>query len=315
MLRRRVLSSLLALSLLSGCASTSGAAPSGTTVTESPTSNAPVPFRVERSGKGRPVVFIPGLASSGEVWSETVAHLGGQYDSHVLTLAGFAGQPAISAPFFETQRRAVAAYLREQGLEKPILVGHSLGGVLALAVAADVPELVGGLVVVDSLPFLPAGMYPGATVESSRPHADQMRTQMRTQPAAQRNEVLRQTMRRYITDAARQDVAFRWGNQSDPDAVAQAMYELMTTDLRPALHRITAPTLVLGSWIALKGQVPRETVEAVYEGQYASLPNARVVMHDTARHFIMWDDPAGFFRELDGFLGAHAPVARVEPRP
>ncbi|AKQ69713.1 Hydrolase, alpha/beta hydrolase fold family [Myxococcus hansupus] len=261
------------------------------------------------------MVFIPGLASSGDVWRETVAHLGGQYDIHVLTLAGFAGQPAVSAPFFETQRRAVAAYLHEQGLENPILVGHSLGGVLALAVAADVPERVGGVVVVDSLPFLPAAMYPGATVESSRPYADQMRTQMRTQPVAQRNEVLRQTLRRYITDEAQQDIAFGWGTRSDTETVAQAMYELMTTDLRPELPRITAPTLVLGSWIALKGQVPRETIEAVYKGQYAALTSARVVMHDTARHFLMWDDPQGFFRELDGFLGAHAPMAQVEPRP
>lgn len=311
MIRRHVLSSLFVLSMLSGCAATSGAATSEATAAAS---NAPAPFGVERSGQGRPLVFIPGLASSGEVWRETVAHLGGQYDVHVLTLAGFAGQPALPGPFFETQRRAVAEYLREQGLEKPILVGHSLGGVLALAVAADVPERVGGVVVVDSLPFLPAGMYPGATVESSRPYADQMRTQMRTLPVAQRNEMQRQTMRRYITDASKQDVAFRWGNQSDNDTVAQAMYELMTTDLRPELPRISAPTLVLGSWIALKGQMPRETVEAVYKGQYATLSTARVVMHDTARHFIMWDDPEGFFREIDGFLGAHAPVARVEPR-
>jgi len=313
MLRHRVLSSLFVLSLLSGCTSMSGAAPSADA--ETSTSNAPAPFHVERSGKGRPVVFIPGLASSGEVWSETVAHLGGRYDSHVLTLAGFAGQPAIQAPFLETQRRAIAEYLREQGLEKPILVGHSLGGVLALAVAADVPERVGGVVVVDSLPFLPAAMHPGATVESSRPYADQMRTQMRTQSVAQRDEALRQTMQRYITDGARQDVGFRWGTQSDNETVAQAAYDLMTTDLRPLLPRITAPTLVLGSWIALKGHLPRETVEAVYNGQYATLSTARVVMHDTARHFIMWDDPEGFYRELDGFLGAHASVAQVEPHP
>ena len=69
-----------------------------------------------------------------------------------------------------------------------------------------------------------------------------------------------------------------------------------------------------GSWVALKGRVPREAVEATYRGQYAKLPGARVVMSDTARHFIMWDDPEVFFRELDGFLGTHASVARVEPR-
>ena len=106
--------------LFSGCASTSTGA--DTTATAAA---APQPFHVERSGHGRALVFIPGLASSGEVWNETVAHLQGKYDCHVLTLAGFAGQPAIPAPFFATERRALADYLRSQGLEKPILIGRS----------------------------------------------------------------------------------------------------------------------------------------------------------------------------------------------
>ncbi len=300
-----VLASLLALVLLAGCASTPG-----TTVPSTP----PPPFRVERSGQGRPLVFIPGLASSGEVWSETVRHLGGRYDCHVLTLAGFAGQPAIPAPFFATERRALADYLRAQGLQKPILVGHSLGGVLALAVAADAPELVGGVVIVDSLPFLPAAMDPSATEEGMRQRAEELRTMMRMQTVEQRSLQSRRVLRSYISDESKVDIAARWGADSDPEAVAQAVYELTTTDLRPELTRITAPTLVLGSWVALKGRVPREAVEAVYRGQYAKLSTARVVMSDTARHFIMWDDPEGFFRELDGFLGTHASVARVEPR-
>lgn len=305
MRRVPVLASLLALVLLAGCASTPGAqAPSA----------PPQPFRVERSGQGRPLVFIPGLASSGEVWSETVRHLGGRYDCHVLTLAGFAGQPAMPAPFFATERRALADYLRAQGLQKPILVGHSLGGVLALAVAADAPELVGGVVIVDSLPFLPAAMDPSATAEGMRTKAEELRTMMRMQTVEQRSLQSRRILRSYISDESKVDIAARWGADSDPETVAQAVYEMTTTDLRPELSRITAPTLVLGSWVAMKGRVPREAVEAVYRGQYSKLPSARVVLNDVGRHFIMWDDPEGFFRELDGFLGTHASMARVEPR-
>ncbi|MCP3136525.1 alpha/beta fold hydrolase [Pyxidicoccus xibeiensis] len=309
MTRTPLLASLVVLTLLAGCATSSGAADTATA-----TAAAPAAFRVERSGKGRPLVFIPGLASSGEVWRETVEHLRGQYDCHVLTLAGFAGQPAVPAPFLATQRRAVADYLRAHGLEKPILVGHSLGGVLALAVAADAPELVGGVVVVDSLPFLPAAMDPGATPDSIRTRAEEVRTLMRMQTVEQRNLQSRMVLRSYISDESRVDVAARWGADSDPETVSLAVYELMTTDLRPELARIAAPTLVLGSWVAMKGRVPKEAVEAVYKGQYAALPKARVTMNDTARHFIMWDDPEGFYRELDGFLGTHASVARVEPR-
>lgn len=305
-MRRPSLILFAVLSLLAGCATSPNAGPAAPPA---------VPFHVERSGQGRPLLFIPGLSSSGEVWNETVQHLHGQYDCHVLTLAGFAGQPSIPAPFLPTLRRAVADYIREQHLEKPILIGHSLGGVLALAVAADAPDLVGGVMVVDSLPFLPATMDPSATPDSVRPFADQMRTTLRMQTAGQRLEQTRRALRSMITDEDNVEVAMRWSRDSDPETVAQAYYEVSTTDLRPELPRITAPTLVLGSWIALKGRVAREQVERMYRGQYAGLAQARVVMSDTARHFIMLDDPQGFQRELDGFLSTQAaPVAQVAPR-
>jgi pimeloyl-ACP methyl ester carboxylesterase len=187
--------------------------------------------------------------------------------------------------------------------------------VLALAVAADAPDLVGGVMVVDSLPFLPASMDPSATPDSVRAFADQMRTSLRMQTAEQRLEKTRRALRSMITDEDNVDLAMRWSRDSDPETVAQAYYEVSTTDLRPELPRITVPTLVLGSWIALKGRVAREQVERMYRSQYAGLAQAHVVMSDTARHFIMLDDPQGFQRELDGFLSTQAaPVAQVAPR-
>ncbi|MCP3099019.1 alpha/beta hydrolase [Myxococcus sp. K15C18031901] len=295
MRRVPLLAALVALALVTGCATTSAGANAST-----PTR----PFQVKRSGQGRPVLFIPGLASSGEVWDETLAHLQGHYDCHVFTLAGFAGQPAIPAPFLPTVRRALADYIREQGLEKPIIVGHSLGGVVALGLAADAPELVGGLFIVDSLPFLPASMDPSATAESARPQAEQFRTMLRMQTVEQRALQSRNYLRGAITDSDKVDIAARWGADSDPETLAQAYYELSTTDLRPELSRITAPTFVVGSWSGLKGRVPREAVEAVYRGQYQRLSTARVELHDTARHFIMWDAPQDFFRMLDTFLAS-----------
>lgn len=59
-------------------------------------------FAVKVTGHGRPVILIPGLSSSGAVWDGTVAHLKSRFECHVLTLAGFAGEPRIPAPFLKT---------------------------------------------------------------------------------------------------------------------------------------------------------------------------------------------------------------------
>ncbi|HZJ71843.1 MAG TPA: hypothetical protein VFF36_13000, partial [Planctomycetota bacterium] len=51
----------------------------------------PVAFSARVTGRGRPVIFIPGLGCPGAVWDDTVDQLGDQIETHVLTLAGFAG--------------------------------------------------------------------------------------------------------------------------------------------------------------------------------------------------------------------------------
>lgn len=113
------------------------------------------------------MILIPGLLSSGDVWSGTVAHFKDRYECHVLTLAGFAGQPAVPPPFLQTVRDDVLRYIQEKKLDHPVIVGHSLGGFLAFWIAATAPDAVGPLVAVDGVPFLPALMDPSATLATA----------------------------------------------------------------------------------------------------------------------------------------------------
>src|SRR5579863_2138533 len=88
----------------------------------------PPSFHVDIIGKGKPMILIPGFASSGKTWDSTVARYKDRYECHVLTLAGFAGEPRIEAPFLETVRKDLAVYIRKNKMDKPVIVGHSLGG-------------------------------------------------------------------------------------------------------------------------------------------------------------------------------------------
>lgn len=81
------------------------------------------------------------------------------------------------------------------------------------------------------------------------------------------------------------------------------MYDMMTTDLRDSLDKITSPTLVIGTWIGYKVYgVTREQVEKNFNDQYGKLKNYQLVLSDNARHFVMLDDPEGFFAATDAFL-------------
>jgi pimeloyl-ACP methyl ester carboxylesterase len=259
------------------------------------------PFAVSVTGHGPAMILIPGLASAGEVWASTVEHERDHYTCHVLTLPGFAGQPRIAAPMLAAVREAIAEYIADARLDHPIIVGHSLGGFLALDLAERHPELVGPLVVVDSLPFLPAAWDPSATVETARAGAAAVRARMLGGSPEARRENNRATVTSMVSDPASQATVLAWMTRSDPEAVVDAMIEMTTTDLRPALDMISARTLVIGTWRGWP-TATREQVTQTFQAQYARLRGMQLAITDTARHFVMLDDPAFLFGRMDAFL-------------
>lgn len=271
---------------------------------------SPTAFRVDVRGHGQPMILIPGFGSSGEVWDGVVAHYQERFECHVLTLSGFAGAPASGErAVMPLVREQLAAYMAARHLDKPVVVGHSMGGVIALSLAAEHPDAVGPLVIVDSLPFLPAANEPSATPNSVSSMALAFRNMLMTQPLDQRRSYERRVLPTLISDPDKVEVALDWVMKSDGETLGQAFYEMMTTDLRPELGRIRAPVLVLGSWTGTPGTT-REAAEGAYRSQYAGLPGARIAMADRARHFIMWDAPSWLTQQMDSFLPQGAPTAR-----
>lgn len=267
-------------------------------------------FTVRVVGKGRPVLLIPGLTCPGAVWDETVARYQSRYQCHVISLAGFGGVPAVSGntpeSFLPAVRDQLLAYIKTQKLDRPAIIGHSLGGFMGLMISVAQPEAVGPLVILDSLPFLAAVQNPATTVETARPLADGMRQQMSAgkMPMAQQ----RQMVIGMVTDTARQSLVARWGQASDPASVAQAMYELYTTDLRADLGAVQQPALVLGTWAAYQPYgATLASTRAIFAAQYAKLPQHRIEMSQAGKHFIMYDDAAWFFQQTDAFLQTNYP--------
>jgi pimeloyl-ACP methyl ester carboxylesterase len=263
---------------------------------------APAPFRVERTGSGRAMILIPGLMSSGEVWQGTVEHFRGRYQMHVLTLAGFAGQPPLSGErYLEVERDAIIHYIREQKLKQPVLVGHSLGAFLAYSIAAAAPDLVGPVVAVDGVPYLAALGDASATPERMRPQAEQMAAVYRSFTPAQMGAQSLLSMRGLANDSATWVLGARWAEASDPATAGRALAEMMTTDLREQVAAIRSPVLLIA---AVGGFSPPDQPAALarFEEQLARVPNRQVAMATRARHFVMYDDPEFLFSTMDRFL-------------
>lgn len=266
----------------------------------------PQAFKVKVSGvnKSGNILFIPGLGCAGEVWNETAALFAKEYACHVFTLAGFAGQPALKTKqMLPVIKEQMVAYIEKAQLKNVTLIGHSLGGFLSFWIASERPDLIKQLVSVDGLPFLGGMQNPAATSESMQPIAQRIKDQMLKPVAkevAEKNQ--RRTLQAMISTEEQVKKVLNWNLKSTPEAIAQAMYELYTIDLRQKVAKIKAPTLVLGVWWGKEYGAPLEAVKQNYARQIAKIPQHQLFIHPKAKHFIMYDAPTWMMKKLNDFL-------------
>lgn len=228
-------------------------------------------FSDEVVGAGPDLVFIPGLASSRDTWKATATRLKAHYRLHLIQVAGFAGEPArgnATGDIVVPTAEAIDAYLVEQHLTPAVVIGHSLGGTIALYLAEKHPEHLKKAMLVDALPFFGTLMGgPGATVESMTPAADKVRAAKEPMSPAQYDQMLKSM----ATATADQATVKAWGAASDKTVVARAMADDMTLDLRPDLTKVRAAITLLHPDYAALG-TPPGMMDQVYKGAYAAAP-------------------------------------------
>ena len=260
-------------------------------------------------GSGPDVILIPGLASTGAVWRRTADRLDDTHRVHIVSIRGFGDVPsgantngALVGPVAAELRR----YIAGARLDRPAIIGHSMGGLVALRAAADAGRdgrggAVGRVMVVDATPFFPSLISPGATVGDVEPIAriayqallvlgDEA---LRAQGTALGDQL------GGASDSVFSAVGWQGG---DRQVLAQGLYEVMTTDLRNRLPDIMAPVTVVYGW-SPDDRSPRAHLDGLFQAGYRNLPRpARFERIEGAEHMVMIDQPGRFLAAVTRFL-------------
>lgn len=249
-------------------------------------------FHVAVLGQGEPVYLFPGFGCTGSLWDDTVKELSKNHECHIFTFAGFGDVPGIEIPWLSTIKNDIIAYTKTKNIQKPTLIGHSLGGTLSYWLAAIEPDLFKQIIAVDALPCSAAVMIPnydGSPIPYDNPQSNMM-LQM---DAAAFQGMNAQQVQFMCKNQEKHQTIVDMMNASDRKTYVYGYLEMLNLDLRDEIAKIKIPVTVLAATFPNKN-----TVQNTYESQFKKLPQVTIHYADEAAHFVMYDQPVWFIKHI-----------------
>lgn len=250
------------------------------------------PFDVQVTGEGDPILLFPGFACTGDVWNETVKELAKTYECHVFTFAGFGDVPAIEKPWLPKIKDGIIEYISEKNLNNPTLIGHSLGGALALWMAAD-GNSYKELIIVDALPSTGALMMPDFKSEDMV-YDSPYNKQLVAMGDADFEAMVQQMANSMAKEKSNQESIKKWMVQADRETYVYGYTDLLKLDLREDLAKISSPVTIL----AATEPYGIDMAKSTYDVQYKALAEYSIEFANGSSHFIMYDQPQWFIENL-----------------
>jgi pimeloyl-ACP methyl ester carboxylesterase len=209
-------------------------------------------------------------------------------------MAGFAGIPAQSDPSFQHWEMGIAQYIQQYKIIKPIIVGHSMGGGLAMALAADYPDLISKIIVVDALPCLSALRDPSFKTKENN-DCSVLTQQITSVTNEQFYQMQEQSVNQLVADSSKRELIVDWSMKSDRRTFAEMYCDFANTDLREKISTIQCPALILleSYFVNFKSAI---------DEQYKNLKNANLQYAAKGLHFIMYDDKEWYLNQLKSFI-------------
>jgi pimeloyl-ACP methyl ester carboxylesterase len=267
---------------------------------------------------GQALILIPGLSSGGWVWDDLVNRLQADHVIYVLTLAGFDGTAPAQGKLFDLAGESLLQLIQTRKLNRPVLIGHSLGGTLSLQFAQQHSDLIGGVIAIDGLPVFP-GMESVPPAQRAA-IGENMRLRMANMNHEQFADQQAQFMQtRGVRDQAKAVELAAKMARSDPAAAAAYMAQDLALDLRPALPAIKVPVLEICPYNPDDEAKPDPAAAQKKVEYYRELlrgtPALEVISIAPSKHFVMFDQPDALAAAVKKFLATASATTAPSSQP
>ncbi len=271
---------------------------------------------VEVAGTGETdVVLIHNTLADIGVWDSFMERNSERYTMHAVRLAGMGGSEAIGLPdgspldemvWSDATVAALAEHCADEGLEDIVVIGHGIGGMIGMRLAVEHPELVEGVVLVDTMPAHPLTAHGFRMDDSER-----VQYLLEGFIAATANEdpigwrvQWRAIARRQTTDAAESARLGEMAGLVDLDVWRRWMIELQAPDMTDTLD--ASGVRVLGVGAVNTGLIhmfsTRVMVEEFWNLAFDGIENSEVTFFDDSSHYVFLDRPEAFDAMVERFV-------------
>jgi 3-oxoadipate enol-lactonase len=248
-----------------------------------------------------PLVFLHGIGGAARAWRGQLEFFGDRFRAIAWDMPGYGGSAPPAKYSIAALASALQDFLQQVGATKPILVGHSIGGMIVQQLLAKSPDVAGAVVLAQTSPAFgkPDGDWQKAFIEARLGPLDRGETLVSLAPSLVKELVGDKP------DVSGMELA-RDCMASVPEATYRAtMLALMGFDLRDALKNIAVPTLVLSGSKDNNAPAPMMAKMANY------IPSATYVELEGVGHLANLERPGEFNAALDGFLKANVTATQV----
>jgi 3-oxoadipate enol-lactonase len=239
-----------------------------------------------------PLVFLHGIGGAARAWRGQLDAFSGRYRAIAWDMPGYGGSAPLAAVSIATLADALQNFLREIGATRPILVGHSIGGMIVQEWLVKYPSFTAAIVLAQTSPAFGKadGDWQKSFIDARLGPLDRGETMVSLAPTLVR-ELVGDDPDRSGIELARDCMA------SVPVASYRAcMLALLGFDRRQALQEIKVPALVLS------GSKDKNAPAPMMAKMAGFIPSASYVELEGVGHLANLERPDAFNRTLDQFL-------------
>jgi 3-oxoadipate enol-lactonase len=248
-----------------------------------------------------PLVFLHGIGGAARGWRSQLDFFKGRYRAIAWDMPGYGGSVPLPAVSIAALADALQDFLRQVDATNPIIVGHSIGGMIVQQLLAQNPRIAGAVVLAQTSPAFgkPDGDWQKSFIDARLGPLDRGATLASLAPSLVK-ELVGDDPDPSGLELARDCMAHV------PEATYRAtVLALMGFDLRGALKNIVVPTLVLSGSKDNNAPAPMMAKMATY------IPSAEYVEIEGVGHLVNLERPSIFNAALDRFLAANIAATRA----